>query len=422
MRAKVHRAAAAWSVVAAGATDAMHLLTFELIRGLASWPRSLRNVLAAWPLACALAAFLAPLSARADESSGTWTGNVEGRGNYYLERSTRVMMPAVRVNVETPDGIRVRASYVLDVIASASIAQTGGGKDGVFTELRHGIGQMAIGKKIDNGDSEYDLTVHGTYSTEDDYKSLTYGIFGSAALNDKNTTLFLAVTRVDDTVESNIDRTFRGKLGAISFGTGIQQLISPVLRLDVGYQLQYMDGFLGNPYRRALVGARARAGSSKLMGGLPKPEAPPDTRWRHNLEGQLSYYLPRSMTTFQFYLRGYTDSWDIQALTPEPRIYQQIGNDLVLRGRYRFYTQTRADFAPEDGQTAYPVDYMGPLTNDPKMVRFHSHQVGLRLTYRTSFFRGLLHDLVLDVSLDRGFSTSSFSNYWLGTLGARMPF
>jgi hypothetical protein len=199
-----------------------------------------------------------------------------------------------------------------------------------------------------------------------------------------------------------------------------------VLKFDIGYQLQYLDGFLGNPYRRALVGARPRAGSTTLMGGLPKPEDPPNSRWRHNVEAQLSWYLPASLTTFQLYARGYTDSWDIQALTPEPRIYQQIGRDLVLRGRYRFYTQTRAEFAPDDGQTAYPVDYLGPVTNDPKMVRFHSHQVGLRLTYQLSWigglFFGLLRNLVLDINLDRGFSTSSFGNYWIGTIGGRMPF
>jgi hypothetical protein len=372
-----------------------------------------------------LVLFAVPRAARADEASGSWTGNIEGRGNYYLERSTRVMMPSVRVNVEAPNGIRARASYVLDVIASASIAQTGGGSDGVFTELRHGIGQMAIGKKVDTGSTEFDMAVHGTYSTEDDYKSLTYGIFGSAALFDKNTTLSLAVTRVDDSVESNIDPTFNEKLGAISFGGGLSQLLSPVLKLDVGYQMQYMEGFLGNPYRRALVGGRARPPSTTLMGGLPKPEDPPDTRWRHNLEAQLAWYLPSTATTLQFYLRAYTDSWEIQALTPEPRIYQQIGQHLVLRALYRFYAQTRAYFAPEEGQTRYPVDYVGPLTNDPKMFRFHSHQFGLRLSYQLAFLAGPLsvfRDTVLDVSLDRGISTSSFGNYWVGTLGGRVPF
>lgn len=366
-----------------------------------------------------------PRTAAADEASGTWTGNVELRGNYYLERSTRVLMPAARVNVETPNGIRVRGSYVLDVIASASIAQTGGEEDGVFTELRHGIGQMAVGKKIDTGSAEIDVGIHGTYSTEDDYKSLTYGIGGSVALDEKNTTLSLGVTRVDDTIESNIDAAFEAKLHGMTFGFGLSQLISPVMKFDLIYQLSYLDGFLGNAYRSPLVNARSRPGSSVLMGGLPRPEDPPDTRWRHNLEGQLSWYLPRSWTTIQLYLRGYTDDWGIQAITPEPRIYQQLGEDLVLRVRYRLYAQTRADFASPDGQR-YPVGYEGPITNDPKMVRFHSHQIGLRIGYKWSFlsdsFLGFARDMVTDISLDRGWTTSSFDNYWVATVGARLPF
>lgn len=384
----------------------------------------MRHVLTA--LAIASVGMMLPRTVAADESSGTWTGNAELRGNYFLERSTRVVMPAARVNVESPDGIRVRGSYVLDVISSASIAQTGGEVDAVFTEFRHGIGQLAVGKKVDTGSAELDLGVHGTYSTEDDYKSLTYGLGGSVALDEKNTTLSVGVTRVDDWIESNIDATFDGRFTGLTFGFGLQQLISPVMKFDLVYQLSYLEGFLGNPYRGALLNARARPGSSQLMGGIRQPEDPPDSRWRHNLEGQLSWYLPQTSTTLQLYLRGYTDDWDIQALTPEPRIYQQVGSDLVFRLRYRFYTQTRAEFAPADGQMSYPVGYEGPTTNDPKMERFRSHQIGLRIAYRLSFldhsFLSFARDMVLDISLDRGFTTSRFQNYWIATAGARLPF
>ncbi|MEY4581343.1 MAG: hypothetical protein RL701_6046, partial [Pseudomonadota bacterium] len=43
---------------------------------------------------CLVGSFLLALCcarfAHADEASGTWTGEVEGRGNYFYERSTRV--------------------------------------------------------------------------------------------------------------------------------------------------------------------------------------------------------------------------------------------------------------------------------------------------------------------------------------------
>src|ERR1700759_1228744 len=89
--------------------------------------------------------------ARADEASGRWTGLVEARtANYYWERSTRVVVPSARVTVESPNGIRIHADYLVDVIASASIAQTGGGSDKVYTELRHAIG-TGIGKTVSVG-------------------------------------------------------------------------------------------------------------------------------------------------------------------------------------------------------------------------------------------------------------------------------
>ena len=67
-------------------------------------------------------------SARADEASGTWTGEIEGRANYYWERSTRVflvgppgdplVLPTVAAQVTAPNGLRVHANYLVDVITA----------------------------------------------------------------------------------------------------------------------------------------------------------------------------------------------------------------------------------------------------------------------------------------------------------------
>lgn len=386
--------------------------------------RGARSVLRVVTLLLAIGSGL-PQRALADEASGSFTGYIEARLNYYLERSTRVYMPAVRSEVEAPNGIRVRGAYALDVISSASIAQTGGEVDAVFTELRHGIGAMGVAKKFDTGKAELDIGMHGTYSIEDDYRSWIYGLVTSLALDEKNTTISLALTRVDDTIEKNSDPDFSERLGGTTVGVGVEQLLSPVLKLNVGYQFSYLEGFLGNVYRTALVGGTPDD-NGVLMGGLPQPELPPEERARHNFEAQLAWYLPDSWTTLQLYYRTYFDSWEIKAQTPELRVYQQFGPDFLVRGRYRFYTQTRAYFAPEEGQTRYPVGYAGPVTSDPKMTTFHSHQVGLQLAYRLSFlsdsFLGFAESATIDLSVDRQFCTSSFGNNWIATAGGRLPF
>jgi len=352
-------------------------------------------------------------SARADEASGTWTGELAGRANYYWENSTRVVVPTARLALEAPNGIRMEADYLVDVIASASIAQTGGGKDGVFTELRHGIGAGA-GKRFSLGDNDLDLSFHGVYSTESDYKSWLYGVNAGYSFNDKDTTLSLGLIGVSDTVLSNANASFRGKLHGFTASLNLTQVLSPVLLGSIGYEIVNLEGFLGNPYRNAVVGA------------LPHPEAPPDTRLRHNVQASLSWFLPPSGSTLELYGRAYTDSWKMFAVTPEARIYQQLGRDWVLRLRYRFYDQTKAYFALPTGQTRYAASYAGPLTNDPKLSDFHSQQIGGRVEWALAGLGGTFLDFasraVLDLSFDYQWCSSSFGNNVIGTAGARLPF
>jgi Protein of unknown function (DUF3570) len=369
-----------------------------------------RGSLAARAFACAFACLGVGRLAHADEASGTWTGEVEGRGNYFYERSTRVIVPTFKLETEAPSGVRLGAEYLVDVIASASIAQTGGGADAVFTELRHGAG-LHVGKAFALGASELDLTVHGRYSAEDDYRSRVYGLASAFTWNEKTTTATLGVTRVDDTIESNSDATFEGELSGVTLSAGLSQVVSPRVVLGVNYQLGYLQGFLSNAYRRALIGP------------LPHAENHPSSRLRHNLEGTLSWFVPDSDTTLALAYRTYIDSWDIMALTPEARVYQQLGEDWVLRLRYRYYTQTRAYFYRSP---SYPVGYTGPLTADPKMAELDSHQLGLKAELRLAFlgdsFLAFAEDAWLDLSLDRQFCSSSFGDNVIASLGARLPF
>ena len=352
---------------------------------------------------------------RADEASGTWTGEFEARANYFWERSTRVIPPSAKVTLEAPNGVRLKAGYLMDVISSASIAQTGGGSDAVFTELRHAVTGGA-GKAIAIGNNELDLFANVIYSTEDDYKSWIYGASGSFSWNDKNSTLRLGLTRVDDTILNNGDANFRRNLGGLTTSLGFSQVLSPVLIAGLGYQFVYLQGFLGNPYRRVLIEGQA-----------PIREDPPEERFRHNVEGYAAWFLPRTETTLRGHLRFYGDSWHVRAITPELRVYQRLTADLNARIRYRFYGQSRAEFALPAGQPKYlPPGYTGPTTNDPKLTKFHSHQVGLRLEYALSLFSGTFLSFaqraVIDLSFDYQWCTSSFGNNVIATAGGRLPF
>lgn len=365
-------------------------------------------------LSAALLTFAAP--ARADEASGTWTGTLEGRGNYFWETSTRVIVPEVELQLEAPNGVRAGVGYLVDAISSASIAQTGSDVDAVFTELRHGV-HANVGKEFDLNGVQIDPSAHATYSTEDDYTSWIYGVNTDVSFGERTNKISLGVALVNDTVEANNDPSFDGELNGVTTSIAYERVLTPILVLTVGYQLGYLQGFLGNPYRRVL-----------FEEGAPIREAPPESRTRHNASAKLSLYIPPTHTAVQLLYRGYIDSWDIGAVTPEIRVLQEVGDDLIVRAHYRFYAQTAASFVRSNG-TPYPGSSgapMGPTSNDPKLTDLTTHTFGGGLEYRLSFlegtFLGFAREASIDVSVDRYLSTSTFGDGVMATAGGRLPF
>jgi hypothetical protein len=377
-----------------------------------------RWLTALWACATVL---LVSTAARADEASGRWTGELEAHGNYYLEKSTRVVVPTGRVSLEAPNGVRVSASYLADVISSASIAQTGNpDSDSVHIEVRQGVG-LATGKTFALGDNEIDLSATAIHSWESDYISWIGGVRAGYTFNQKNSGLSLGVLGVHDTVYKNQQgsRNFIGHLDGVTFNFGFSQILSPTLTFGAGYQLVVLSGFLGNPYRSTTAGA------------APRMETPPDSRVRHNLEATVSWYLPGTMTTLQPFFRVYTDSWKINAMTPELRVYQQLSRDFGLRLRVRYYLQGKAYFAqPASSIGAYQRGYVGYETSDPKLTEFDSIQLGARISWSLAAFdRTFLHfarNGVIDLSFDHQWTTiasNSFGNKNLFIiLGGRLPF
>ncbi len=366
-------------------------------------------------IALLLALIVSP-TARADEASGTWTGSIEGRGNYYWERSTRVIVPEIEAKVVTPFGLRATAGYLVDAISSASIAQTGSDVDAVFTEYRHGA-RLELGKEFDLTNVQIDPSVHLTYSTEDDYTSFIYGAGVDFSFDERVNKISLGVTLVNDAIEANNDPTWEGELNGITTAVGYERVLNPYMVLTLGYQLGLLEGFLGNAYRSVV-----------FEQGAPVREAPPGTRVRHNASARVAFFVPQTRTAFHLIHRAYIDSWDIGALTPELRVLQEVGDDLLIRAHYRFHAQTAASFLRRGGRQ-YPgasAAYRGATSNDPKLAAIETHTFGIGVEYRLSFlsntFLDFASDATIDLSVDRYLSTSTFGNGVMASAGGRLPF
>jgi len=195
---------------------------------------------------------------------------------------------------------------------------------------------------------------------------------------------------------------------------GVEQVLGPRVMFTLGYQVAYLEGYLGNTYRQVL-----------FEQGAPEREDPPDTRLRHNLTGRIAVALPTG-TAIHLLNRGYLDSWEIAAVTPELRVYQELGETTFARVRYRFYAQSSAEFAPNGPYPGSPLDYTGATTNDPKMLAMRTHTFGIMFEQRLGFLAGSFLDFAeqawLDIMIDRYLSTSAFGNGIIGTVGGRIPF
>lgn len=356
--------------------------------------------------------------ARADETTGTWSGTAEVRGNYYWERNTRVVAPEVGLTLESPEGIRVRGHYLVDSITSASVA-AGTRVDVGFTEIRHDV-SLGLGATAAVGEEELSIDLSGRLSTEPDYLSKSITLSSSLLFNDKNTSLGVRGTFLQDDISSVIrgaggvegevdDQGQVGTLTSINASINASHNLSPTLVLSAGYDYTNLSGYLANPYR------------SVSLGGAPLAESHPDARHRHVLHTRLAVYVPATDTAVHGLVRLYGDSWDIFAINPEVRVYQSFADALRARLRYRYYVQTDAFFYQDN----YGADAQY-YTADGKMRSFQTHLVGLQLAVPFTFLRGsgldFLSQSTFDLSFDIAHSTSIFGDYVIAKSGFVVPF
>ncbi|MDB4989755.1 MAG: hypothetical protein JWN04_4933 [Myxococcaceae bacterium] len=362
--------------------------------------------------------------AAADAASGTYTGSVQLRNNYYWERSTRVIAPNAVVSLDTPSGVRVDGTYLLDAITSASNA-TGVSTDNLFTEKRNDV-QAGLGYEFDLGTSQLDLSARGRFSKEPDYLSRGAGFNAALSLDERNTVLRFNGYLVHDDVyrkmrastaadPKHLNATMAvpaGELNVLSMGVAWDQVINRQTTLTTGYDLSLLEGYQANAYRMVAF----------KDGGGGQPEKHPRERARSAGYVWLSYFNTISKTAFRGGYRLYYDNWDILAHTPELRIHQEVGSHLEVRLRYRYYTQGPSFFYRKGGNLSNDRFY----TADPKMSAFHDQTLGFKVRLSLDFLSftklGLLHDMVVDWNIEYVFNTNRYGNGVIAQGGIGFPF
>lgn len=347
------------------------------------------------------------------------------RGNYWRDRNTRILQPEVDVLKETRTGTIVGAHYLLDTITSASVA-AGAVRDHPFTELRHEVGAR-LGQRV----GPATISASYSYSSESDYWAHFVKLGVVAELFGKMTTLATSLSYGHDTVALRQGPTVYvelGKLDAVGWNLGVTQVLTRTLTLTVGYELlvsgfgKQSNGFQSNAYRPANVG------------GSPLREQTPYQRFRHSIAASVNWIVPLGgvvpWIAFRPSLRAYVDDWEVVSVTPELRTFLPVGPiEFRLTGRY--YRQSAASFFRE--QNGVPFYTAGVkctsctsatvrageyFTSDPKLSRFDSMFVELRLLLKLSFL-ARLPKFPMARFLSAGIVEVSYGHYFTSALQRR---
>ncbi len=175
------------------------------------------------------------------------------------------------------------------------------------------------------------------------------------------------------------------------------QVLDPVTMIQGGVELFSVNGLQHNPYRNVYVD-----------GGY-LTERHPETRLRRDAFVKVNrYFSNRSAVKLAYKI--YDDDWGIFSHTAESKLHQYVGEDVVVRYRYRYYSQSSAEFFSEDYAAPGGID--GYRTGDYRMGEFSAHLFGTNLQWdlgRGPFEFDWLENVDLNVGYERYFNSNNFS-------------
>jgi len=242
------------------------------------------------------------------------------------------------------------------------------------------------------------FSIQGYYSQESDYIGRLAMVGIAEDFNQKNTNFALSFSQgYDDINPTGSANHYIKKSQAVNLT--LTQALSPKSSLRIGADVQRLDGYQSNPYRTVYVG------------GDHYFERHPQERLRSAVYMKFNTFLAPSRAALWLEGRYYWDDWGVESKTVGIKFYQYLSQAVIVRYRYRYYTQTGADFY----LSSYPLQGVPAFyTADYKLQPFDAHLFGVLLECDLNSLGrksriGLLESSTLDVKYERYFSSNDFS-------------
>jgi hypothetical protein len=281
---------------------------------------------------------------------------------------TTVVSPLVALSRDAWSGGTLSASYVADIVSSASvdvISNATARMTDFRSEISAGLAQKLRGTT---------LSGNYVYSVENDYSSHNLDFGFSQELFDKNSTLSLGWSLAANRIGRTGDQSFRETLLVTGGSASWTQVLDRKTIAQLSYSFAYNDGFQSSPYRFVRFEGDGGDTEAKHL------ERDPRQRYRHAAVIGLNRHL-FSDSSIQADYRFYDDNWSVQAHTVQLRYFVTFRGDITLRLRERFYYQSDANFYREHYAFA---DGVAPayFTSDRELSKFWSNLVGAKISWR----------------------------------------
>ncbi|MCP4805125.1 MAG: DUF3570 domain-containing protein [Proteobacteria bacterium] len=272
-------------------------------------------------------------------------------GNLYTDSmGTLVSTPVLTAAKDVTETVVVSGKASMDVISSASrrIDGLSSASPEMGEETRR-AGTLALA--YDRGAQRGSMMLER--SVEPDYRSSTVGGGLSRDFAQRCTTLdffwFHSFDRIEPQRLGQSSETQRKDTDSWRFT--FAQVLTRGTVLTVSYSPTWVRGYQASGYYSDIV---SHAEESPVY----ITESHPDSRFRQAASVRLDQWVP-IRGAFHPFVRLYQDDWGVRSVTAEVSYAQHLGELLIVRLRYRDYTQTASDFY----QDSYTVAELRELTH-----------------------------------------------------------
>lgn len=205
------------------------------------------------------------------------------------------------------------------------------------------------------------VSLGGAFSEEDDYAS-NAGTFGTSFwTKDKLTTYNLGGSFSYDEIASTDNPNLHENKQTASLAAGVTQIIDKNSLGQVNLTWTNSDGFLTDNYKTQ--------------------DLRPDSRTMWAILFRYVRFIESQEAALHLDYRYFFDDWDVDSHTLQAAWYQPITEDLMLRLRTRYYTQSASEFYSDVFPPPETLAAGSPFSADQRLSAFGSLMGGIKAIY-----------------------------------------